>query len=63
MEKTARRLILDRSLCCACAGCVAVCPCAVLGITKLTLNIEQVKCNGCGHCAHFCPTEALILDP
>jgi Fe-S-cluster-containing hydrogenase component 2 len=62
MEKTALRLLLDASQCCACAGCVAVCPCAALGMHKLTLNIKQEKCNGCGYCALFCPTEALTLD-
>jgi Fe-S-cluster-containing hydrogenase component 2 len=62
MEQNARRLILDASQCCACAGCVAVCPRAALGMNKLSLDIEQAKCNGCGHCALFCPTEALTLD-
>lgn len=50
---------LDRETCCACGGCVGVCPADALTLEETTLDLDARICDGCGLCVDFCPVAAL----
>lgn len=49
---------IDRTVCCYCGTCVAVCPQAVLELVDACLE-EREGCTACGTCAKCCPVGAL----
>jgi MinD superfamily P-loop ATPase len=51
------RIRLDR--CTACGDCRDVCRCQAIGANYV---VDELECEGCGVCAHFCPAEAVELE-
>jgi ferredoxin len=56
-----KKLVHDRSVCLACAGCVGVCPKMALDMYGLDLQIDPEKCVRCGICVKACPVGALKI--
>ena len=56
--------------CVACSRCEAVCRFDAVRFDgppsrtiDKTYRVEPIACEGCGVCAHFCPTDAIVLQP
>jgi MinD superfamily P-loop ATPase len=45
--------------CIACGDCRDLCRCQAIGADYV---VDEMECEGCGVCAHFCPTEAVELE-
>ena len=56
-----KKLVHDRKVCLACAGCVGICPKMALDTYGLDLQIDHEKCIKCGICTRSCPVGALKL--
>ena len=57
----ATKVVVDRSRCCYCGGCVGVCPRDALELQETVLVVDNDKCVRCGVCIKFCPVDALSL--
>ena len=57
----AGKIIIDRSKCCYCGGCVGVCPMDALELQDTILCVAEEKCTKCGTCVKFCPVDAISL--
>jgi MinD superfamily P-loop ATPase len=44
--------------CIACGDCRDLCRCQAIGADYV---VDEIECEGCGVCAHFCPAEAVEL--
>ena len=55
-------LLLDRTSCISCAGCVGTCPDLALDMFGLDLQVFQDKCTYCTICVRFCPVGALSIE-
>ncbi|MFA5330838.1 MAG: 4Fe-4S binding protein [Methanoregula sp.] len=55
-------ILIDRTLCCYCGTCVAVCPSGVLELLDACLT-EHDGCTACSTCAGCCPVGALEVRP
>ena len=56
-------LTLDEELCTGCGVCLKVCPHAVLGPVKGSVEIlSQDDCMECGACSMNCPTDAITVQ-
>ncbi|MBO7060227.1 4Fe-4S binding protein [Fibrobacter sp.] len=56
-----KKLVHDRKVCLACAGCVGICPKMALDMYGLELQIDHEKCIRCGICTNACPAGALKI--
>ena len=56
-----KKLVHDRKICLACAGCVGICPKMALDMYGLELQIDHEKCICCGICTKACPAGALKI--
>ena len=56
-----KKLVHDRKVCLACAGCVGMCPKMALDMYGLELQIDPEKCICCGICTKACPVGALKI--
>jgi formate hydrogenlyase subunit 6/NADH:ubiquinone oxidoreductase subunit I len=56
-----KKLVHDRKVCLACAGCVGMCPKMALDMYGLELQIDHEKCIRCGICTNACPAGALKI--
>ncbi|HAO98449.1 MAG TPA: hypothetical protein DCQ83_00195 [Fibrobacteres bacterium] len=61
-KKPNKVLLLDRSTCISCAGCVGTCPDLALDMFGLDLQVFQDKCTYCTICVRFCPVGALSIE-
>jgi heterodisulfide reductase subunit A len=54
---------IDPELCCACLGCINVCPFGAITFAseKLVAEVNPALCKGCGACSATCPSEAPAL--
>ena len=57
-----KKLVHDRKVCLACAGCVGICPQMALDMYGLDLQIDPEKCIKCGICVKACPVGALKIE-
>lgn len=48
-------------LCIACEDCLEYCQFEALSMDLMTVQVEQLRCVGCGVCVQACPENALIL--
>lgn len=53
--------VTQRALCCACGGCVSLCPVKAISIKStpagfLQAQVDANKCIGCGRCLKGCPS-------
>jgi len=55
-------MIVDRSKCLYCGGCVGVCPVNAIELKETVLTVDDGKCTKCGMCVKFCPVGALKLE-
>jgi digeranylgeranylglycerophospholipid reductase len=53
-------VIVDRTTCVYCGGCVSVCPVQALSLAETCLIVDE-RCMDCGDCVLACPTGALRL--
>lgn len=56
----AMQLLIDRSKCLSCGGCVSICQFDALTLRNMTIEADD-KCTKCGICVRFCPAGALSL--
>jgi digeranylgeranylglycerophospholipid reductase len=54
-------VLVDRSKCCFCGGCVSVCPVQALDLAENYLVVDAA-CSECGLCLASCPVGALRLE-
>jgi len=54
-------ILLDRSKCIACKGCIEVCPAGANLVQNGRMTLIREKCLGCGKCAEVCLGEARKL--
>ncbi|NLE75994.1 MAG: geranylgeranyl reductase family protein [Chloroflexi bacterium] len=52
---------IDPTICCACGGCVSLCPVGALFLAETRLEVRSA-CTDCGRCVEVCPTGALSLE-
>ena len=57
-----KKLVHDRKVCLACAGCVGICPQMALDMYGLDLQIDPEQCIKCGICVKACPVGALKIE-
>lgn len=57
-----KKLVHDRKVCLACAGCVGICPQMALDMYGLDLQIDPEKCIKCSICVKACPVGALKIE-
>lgn len=55
------RVVVDRSKCCGCEACVAICPTGAIKLVNGKAEIIAVECVCCGACAYECFYDAIIL--
>ena len=55
-----KKLVHDRKICLACAGCVGLCPKMALDMFGLDLQIDSEKCVRCGICVKAGKPVALV---
>jgi Pyruvate/2-oxoacid:ferredoxin oxidoreductase delta subunit len=48
-------------LCIACEDCLEYCQFEALSMDLMAVQVEQLRCVGCGVCVQACPENALIL--
>lgn len=53
--------VITQALCCACGGCVAVCPVGAISMREnaggfLTASVDSERCIDCGKCRKICPS-------
>ncbi len=58
------RTAVDAGKCVLCKHCLKMTGCPALGISPngVSMVIDASVCNGCGLCARFCPTGALVVS-
>ncbi len=49
------------SRCIACRTCIADCPEKALALSPEGMRVDRAVCNGCGLCAHVCPSTAMEM--
>ncbi len=57
-----KELLLDRTQCISCAGCVGMCPDLALDMFGTDLQIFQEECTYCTICVRICPVGALSIE-
>ncbi|MBD3170236.1 MAG: (4Fe-4S)-binding protein [candidate division Zixibacteria bacterium] len=60
------RYEIQQDICSQCLSCVEVCEFSAVEETEvengLKVKIDQIKCEGCGVCAYFCPEDAISSE-
>ena len=54
-------IMIDRSRCGQCGGCVPVCTTDAIYLSSTALEIDEGLCTFCGDCVAACPVGALEI--
>ncbi len=55
-------IVVNRSLCCGCEECVAVCPVGAIAMPQGRAQIDTRQCLCCGACIRECLMAAITMD-
>jgi MinD superfamily P-loop ATPase len=60
--RSGREAYIVPETCTACGDCAERCVYDAIKETPQSLRVDTLRCEGCGVCVHFCPSEAITFD-